>query len=205
MYSYTELPPIDDIMSLLTGTTNSWDTDPKITTHELTELNYLFFRIFFHSIWRISHIHTVPIERYAFLYALITNASISFPTLFIRSFVKVHKSSAKSYGLFFPVFIYRILLDLGFEDFPASEPVHIIVLIGATFLRQRAAQLKGSSKRPRVESSIGDAYKGPPSGDPTTEEFVDPTAAMDPPPSTFTSSSMHTMLETCLTIQAVHG
>ena len=63
---------------------------------------------------------------------------MSFPTLFIRSLVEVHRSSAKSHGLFFPVFIHKILLDLGLEDFPASKPVHIIAHIGSTFLRQRA-------------------------------------------------------------------
>ena len=130
---------------------------------------------------------------------------MSFPTLFIRSLVKVYRSSAKSYGLFFQVFIHRILLDLGLEDFPASKHVHVIAPIGATFLRQRTAQLKASSKCLRVESSTSDASRGPPSGDPTAEEFMDPTAVVDPPPSTSTSSSMRTMLETCLTIHAAHG
>ena len=131
MYPYTEFPPIDDIMSLLTSTTISWGTNPRVTTHELTKLNYFFFRISCNSIWSISHIHTISIERCAFLYALITDAPISFPTLFIRSLVEVHMSSTKS------LFIHRILLDLGLEDFPASEPIHIIVPIGSTFLRQR--------------------------------------------------------------------
>ena len=80
---------------------------------------------------------------------------MNFPTLFIRILVEVHRSSSKSHGLFFPVFIHKILLHLGLEDFPTSEPVHIITPIGATFLRQRAAQMKASSKRPRVESSTG--------------------------------------------------
>ena len=85
-----------------------------------------------------------------FLYAFVTDAPMSFSTLFIRSLVEVHKSSAKSHGLFFPVFIQRILLDLDLEDFLASEPVHIIAPIGATSHRQRAAQVKASSKFPRV-------------------------------------------------------
>ena len=97
---------------------------------------------------------------------------MSFPTLFIRSLVEVHRSSAKSYSLFFPVFIHRILLDLGLDDFSASKPVHIIAPIGATFLRQSAAQLKASSKCPRVKSSIGDASRDPPSGDPSAEAYV---------------------------------
>ena len=96
-------------MSYIIGTTIQWGTDPRVTSHELTELNYLFFRISCHSIWPISYLHTIPIKRCAFLYALVTNASISFPTLFILSFVEVHRSSSKGHGLFFPVFIHRIL------------------------------------------------------------------------------------------------
>ena len=191
-------------MSLITGTFISWGTDPCVTSHELTELNYMFFRISCHSICPISHLHTIPIERCAFLYALITDAPMSFPTLFIRSLLDVHRSSAKSHGLFFSVFIHRILLDLGLEDFLASEPVHIIAPIGATFLRQRAAQLKASSKQPRVESSIGTASR-PPSSDPTAEEYVDPTAAIDLPPSSSSYFSIWSMLDTIMTVQEAHG
>jgi len=114
---------------------------------------------------------------------------MSFPTLFIRSLVEVHRSSAKFHGLFFLVFIHRILLD-----FPAFEPVHIIAPIVATFLKQRATQLKAISKRPRVRSSIDDASRPPPSSDPTAEEYVDPTAAVDPPPSTLGDFSLRAML-----------
>ena len=121
--------------------------------------------------------------------ALVTDASTSFPSLFINSLVEVHRSSAKSHGLFFLVFIHRILLDLGLEDFPAFEPVHIIAPIGATFLRQRAAQLKASSKCPRVESSTGAASR-PPSGDPSVVTYIDPTAVVDPPPSSSSDSSL---------------
>ena len=170
-------------MSLLTDTTIRWGTNPRITSHELTELNYLFFQISCHSIWPISHLHTIPFERCAFLYALVTNAPMCFSTLFIHSLVEVHRSSAKSYGHFFSVFIHRILLDLGLEDFPASEPIHIIAPIGATFLRQKAAQMKASSKRLKVESSTSDSSRPPSSGDPTTEEYVNLTIVVDHPPS----------------------
>ena len=132
--------------------------------------------------------------RCAFLYALVTDTSMSFPILFIRSLVEVHRSSAKSHCLFFPVFIHRILLDLGLEDFPASEPIHIIAPIGVTFLRQKVAQLKASSKRPRVESSTS-ATRPSTSGDPTTEEFVDPTAVVEPLASSSSDSSLWSMLE----------
>ena len=139
VYPYIEPPHIDDIMSLITGTSIGWGTNPRVIFSELTEFNYLFFRISCHSIWPISHIHIIPIERCTFLYALITDDPISFPTLFISSLVEVHRSSAKSHGLFFPVFIHKILLALGLDDFPASELVHIIAPIGATFFWQRAA------------------------------------------------------------------
>ena len=101
---------------------------------------------------------------------------MSFPYLFIQSLVEVHRSNSSAHALFFPVFIHQILLHLGLEEFPASEPVHIITPIGATFLRQKAAQMRASSKCPRVESSSS-VSPSPPhsSGDSTAEEFVDPT------------------------------
>ena len=117
-----------------------------------------------------------------------TDAPMSFPTLFIRSLVEVHRSSSKSHGLFFSVFIHRILLHLGLEDFLASEPVHIIAPIGATFLWQRAAQLKASFNHLRVESSTGIASQPPTSGDLTAEEYVDP-----PPPSSSSNASLRSM------------
>ena len=148
----------------------------------------------------ISHLHTMPIERCKFLYALVTNAPMSFPTLFIRSLVEVHRSSSTTHGLFFPVFIHRILLHLGLEDFPASKPVHIIAPIGATFLRQRAAQMKASSKRFRVETSTGATSQPPSSGDPTIEAYVDPIAIVDPSPSSSSDSSNRSMLDTIMTL-----
>ena len=90
-------------MSLLTGTTISQGIDPRITTYEFTELNYLFFRISCHSIWPIPHIHTIPIKRCAFLYAFIIDARMSFPTFFICSLVEVYRSSAQSHDLYFPL------------------------------------------------------------------------------------------------------
>ena len=136
--------------------------------------------------------------------SLVKDAPINFPFLFINSLVEVHSSSAKSHDLFFPVFIHRILLDLGLEDFLASGPVHIITPIGATFLRQRAAQMKASSKHPRVESSIG-ASRPPTSSDPTIEEFVDPTSAVKPHISSSSDASIQSMLDTVMPVQAAHG
>ena len=150
--------------------------------------------------------HTIPLERYAFLHALVTDASMSFPYLFIRSLVEVHRSSSSTHAFFFPVFIHRILLHLGLDKFLASVPVHIIASIGATFLRQKATQMKASSKRPRVESSSGFAPPSPSSsGDPAVDVFIDLTIAADPPPFALDVSSIHCMLDIVLTIQAAHG
>ena len=106
VYLYDESPPLDDIMSYITGTSIQWGSNPRITSHELTEIHYLFFQISCHFIWPISHLHTIPLERCAFLYALITNAPMSFPHLFLRSLVKVYRSSSSSHALFFLVFIH---------------------------------------------------------------------------------------------------
>ena len=70
-----------------------------------------------------------------FLYAFVSGASISFPHLFLRSLNKVHRSSAIGHPLIHPIFIHRIFLFLGLDGFPSGEPVHVVALIGVTFLR----------------------------------------------------------------------
>ena len=132
--------------------------------------------------------------------------SYEFSSAFIHSLVEVYRSSSSAYTLFFPVFIHWILLHLGLEEFPASESIHIIALIGATFLRQRATQIRASSKRPRVKSSSGVPPPPPPfSGDLTADAYVDLTAVVDPLPSTSDDSSIRCMLDTVMTVQATHG
>ena len=132
---------------------------------------------------------------------------MSFPHLFICSLVKVHRSSSSSHAFFFPIFIHQILLHLGLDEFPASELIHIIAPIGATFLRQRVAQMRDSSKCLRVESSSGVAPPPPPPslGDSTADAYFDPTATTAPPPSTSDDSSIRSMLDTIMTVQAAHG
>ena len=50
VYPYDESPPIDSIMSYITGSSIQWGFDSQITTAELTEIHYLFFRIACHSL-----------------------------------------------------------------------------------------------------------------------------------------------------------
>ena len=86
-----------------------------------------------------------------------------------------------------------------------SEPIHIIAPIGATSLRQKATQMRASSKRSRVETSSV-APPPPPSstGDTTIEELVDPAADATttdvPPPSTSDDSNIRCMLKTVMTV-----
>ena len=104
---------------------------------------------------------------------------------------EVHRSSSTTHALFFPVFIHRILLHLGLVEFSVSEPVHIIAPMDATFLRQRVAQMRASSKHPRVEPSS--VTPPPPSftGATTAKEPVDlATDAAVPPPSTSDDSNI---------------
>ena len=135
VYPYEASPPLDDIMSYITGSSIQWGSDSRITSTELTETAYLFFRIACHSLWLISHLHTIPFEQCVLLYAFVSGASISFPHLFLRSLNKVHRSSAVTHALIHPIFIHRILLFLGLADFLAGEPIHVIASKVATFLR----------------------------------------------------------------------
>ena len=153
IYPYDESPPIDVVMSHITGSSIQWGSDPQITSSALSETTYLFLRVACHSLWPISHLHTIPLERCVFLYAFMSGASISFPHLFLCSLNKVHRSFAIRHALIHPIFIHRILLFLGLVDFLAGEPVHVVGPLGATFLRQRAAHLRADPSVPRGASS----------------------------------------------------
>ena len=124
-YPYTEFPSVDDIMSLLCGRLVSWGFESRINSCEFTELNYLYLRISYHNIFPISHVHIVPIDRCAFLYALITDGSMCFPSLFIQNIVDIYRSKCKAKTLFFLVYIYRVLNFLGLSNFPPLELVRI--------------------------------------------------------------------------------
>ena len=119
----------------------------------LSETAYLFLRVACHSLWPISHLHTIPLERCVFLYTFMSGASISFPHLFLHSLNEVHRSSSERHALIHSIFIHRILLFLGLADFPSGEPVHVVASLSATFLRQRVAHLRVDPSGPRGASS----------------------------------------------------
>ena len=101
VYPYDESPPIDVVMSHITGSSIQWGSDPRITSSALSETAYLFLRVACHSLWPISHLHTIPLEQCVFLYAFMSGASISFPHLFLRSLNEVHKSSTIGHALIY--------------------------------------------------------------------------------------------------------
>ena len=206
VYPYEESPPLNDVMSYIARSSIHWGTNPWITSAELFETAYLFFRIACHSLWPISHFHTIPLEQYMFLYAFVSGASISFPHLFLRSLNEIHRSSAVAHALIHPIFIHRILLFLGLDDFPVGEPIHIIAPIGATFLRQRAAYLRIGPTRPRGASS---SVVPPPlssTGANTAEASGAGAADVDVPSlTTSDDSDIRCTLDHVLTVQAAHG
>ena len=204
-YPYEESPPLNVVMSYITRSSIQWGSDPWITFAELTETAYLFFRIVCHSLWPISHLHTIPLEQCVFLYAFVSGASISFPHLFLRSLNEVHRSSAVGHALIHPIFIHRILLFLGLDGFPSGEPVHVVAPIGATFLRQRAAHLRVPPSCPRGASS---GVVSPPSSFISTDAAETSGAAADadvPPPTASDDSDIHRTLDHVLTVQAAYG
>ena len=133
-----------------------------------------------------------------FLYAFMSGASINFPHLFLRSLNEVHRSSVIGHALIYPIFIHRILLFLGLDDFPTSELVHVVGPLGATFLRQKAAHLRAdlSVSRGASSSSV------PP---PPSSTGVAAVATDVPPPTTSDDSDIRRTLDHVLTVQAAQG
>ena len=203
VYPYDESPPIDDVMSHITGSSIQWGSNPRITSSALSETAYLFLRVTCHSLWPISHLHTIPLERCVFLYAFMSGASISFPHLFFRSLNEVHRSSVIGHTLIYPIFIHRILLFLGLADFPSSEPVPVIGPLGATFLRQRAAHLRADSSVSRGASPS--SVPPPPSSTGATETSGAVAATDVPPPTTSDDFDIRHTLDHVLTVQVTQG
>ena len=140
-----------------------------------------------------------------FLYAFVSGAFINFPYLFLHSLNEVHRSSAVGHALIHPIFIHRILLYLGLDSFLSGEPIHVIAPIGATFLLQRAAQLRVAPSRPRGASSSG--VPPPPSstGTAATKTSGPATDADIPPPTTSDDSDIRRTLNHVLTVQGAQG
>ena len=132
-----------------------------------------------------------------------SGASISFPHLFLRSLNEVHRSSAIGHALIYPIFIHRILLFLGLADFPASEPVHVVGPLGATFLCQRAAHLRVDLSVSRGASSS--SVPPPPSSTGAVETSGAATATDVPPLTTSNDLDIRRTLDHVLTVQAAQG
>ena len=139
-----------------------------------------------------------------FLYTFMSSASINFPHLFLRSLNEVHRSSVVGHALIHHIFIRRILLFLGLADFPSSEPVHVVVPLGATFFRQRAAHLRVDPSGPRGASS-GDVPPPPSSAGANAAETSGAATADIPPPTTLDDSDIRRTLDHVLTVQATDG
>ena len=135
-----------------------------------------------------------------FLYAFMSSASISFPHLFLHSLNEVHRSFAIGHALIHPIFIHRILLFFGLADFSSDEPVHVVAHLGATFLRQRAAQLRVDPSGPRGASS-GDVPPPPSSTGVDVAETSGAAAATNvPPPTTSDDLDIRRTLDHVLTV-----
>ena len=118
---------------------------------------------------------------------------------------EVHRSVAVEHALIHPIFIHRILLYLGLDGFPSGEPVHVIAPIGASFLHQRATQLRVAPSHPRSASSSG--VPPPPSstGTAATETSGAAADADVPPPTASDDSDIRRTLDHVLIIQATQG
>ena len=125
-YSYTEFLPMDSIMSLLCGRSVSWGSERRINSCEFTEFNYLYLRISCHNIYPIYYIHTILIDRCTFLYALITDGSMCFPSLSIQTIVDIYRSKSKAQKLFFLICMYiYIYIYIYIEGVELSRVIQI--------------------------------------------------------------------------------
>ena len=62
VYPYDESPPIDEVMSHITGSSIQWGSNPRIMFSAHSGTAYLFLRVACHSLWPIPHLHIIPLE-----------------------------------------------------------------------------------------------------------------------------------------------
>ena len=105
--------------------------------------------------------------------------------------------------LYILFFIHRILLFLGLADFPASEPVHVVGSLGATFLQQKTAHLRVDRSVSRGASSS--SVPPPPFSTGAAETSGAATATNVNPPTTSDDSDIRRTLDHVLTVQAAQG
>ena len=105
--------------------------------------------------------------------------------------------------LYILFFIHRILLFLGLANFPASEPVHVVGPLGATFLRQRTAHLRVDRSVSRGASSS--SVPPPPFSTGTAETSGAAAVTNVNPLTTSDDSDIRRMLDHVLTVQAAQG
>ena len=92
---------------------------------------------------------------------------------------------------------------LGLADFPTSEHVHVVALLGATFLRQMAAHLRAD---PSVSRGASSSSVPPPPFSTGAVETSGTAAATDvPPPTTSDDSDIRRTLDHVLTVQVAQG
>ena len=98
----------------------------------------------------------------------------------------------------------EFFLFLGLADFPASEHVHVVGPLGATFLQQRAAHLRADPSISRGASSS--SVPPPPSSTSATETSGVAAAAADVPPlTTLDDSGIRRTLNHVLIVQSAQG
>ena len=94
---------------------------------------------------------------------------------------------------------------LGLANFPASEPVHVVGPLGATFLRQRAAYLRADHSVSRGASSSSASPPPSSTGAAETSGVAAAVTADVPPPTTSDDSDIRCTLDHILTVQAAQG
>ena len=62
VYPYVKAPPLDVVMSYITGSSIQRSSNPRIMSFVLFETTYLFLKVACHSLWPISHLHTILLE-----------------------------------------------------------------------------------------------------------------------------------------------
>ena len=106
----------------------------------------------------LSHYNTITDPHARFLFSLLEDISIDFPSQFILSLIDVYRDTATRDMLIFSSAITRILYHFS-VSFAVSTPFLVMGAIDRATVRQSEAQLR--PRRPRIETNASSAATAP--------------------------------------------
>ena len=148
----------DELSSLFCNTPFSWRDHQKTPFSGFAKGSRILNMVITFILHPLSHYNTITDPHARFLFSLLEDISIDFPSQFILSLIDVYRDTATRDMLIFSSAITRILYHFS-VSFAVSTPFSVMGAIDRATVRQSKAQLQ--LRRPQIETDAPFAATAP--------------------------------------------